>query len=562
MPDLVILDLEWNSVFSRRKKGYISEIIEFGAVRVDSGLRETDRFSCLVRPQVTKRLSSVTTGLTHITDEALTEAATFMRVVSRFRRWAGDSVIGTWGAGDILTLIENCRYFAGDGRVPFLTRYADIQAYAEQMLGRGGPEQLGLTAAAELAGVDPAPFDHHRALDDSVLSAAVLRKFFTAESFAPYVQVCDEEFYRRITFKTSYITDPNSPLVRPEYLRFTCERCGAEAERAGRWSALGRTMRAGFRCPSCGYRFSAQVRVKQRYEGVTVSRKTVPLPVIEPPREAAAGPVGGMELDIADGVGLLRFPAWRALPVVHAFSTRLGGVSEGEFAAMNLGFNRGDSDERVTENFTRFAGALGVEAQRITAGKQDHHTVVLRVTAQDAGAGLWREPLAESVDGLVTDAPGVPLLVYAADCVPLYFFDPVHRAIGLSHAGWRGTAAGMARVTVEKMAEEFGTDPKDLLAAVGPSIGPERFLVDPPCAAEFLALPGSEAFVFAAGPEKYRVDLWACNRAFLLAAGVLPEHITLGNVCTSQNSDLLFSHRVTRGRRGSNAAVLMLPEAE
>lgn len=560
MPDLVILDLEWNSVFSRRKKGYINEIIEFGAVRVDDGMHVVDRFSCLVHPQVTKRLNSVTAGLTHITDDALSQGTTFMRAVSRFRRWAGDCVIGTWGSGDILTLIENCRYFAGDGTVPFLERYADIQAYAESMLEKGGPEQLGLTAAAELLGIDPASYDHHRALDDSVLSAAVLEKFYTLESFEPFVQVCDGEFYRRITFKTAYINDPENPLVKPEYLRFTCERCGAEAERSGRWNSLGRTMRASFRCPNCGYRFSAQVRVKLRYEGVTVNRKTAPLPVIEAPREAAPGPVGAMELEIENGVGLLRFPAWKSLPVVHCFSTRLGGVSRNEFAAMNLGFNRGDSDANVTENFSRFAAALGVPMEKITSGRQDHRTVVLRVTEADAGAGIWKEPLAESVDGLVTDVPGLPLLVYAADCVPLYFFDPAHNAIGLSHAGWRGTAAGMAKATVEKMTESFGTDPKDLLAAIGPSIGPERFEVDAPCAEEFLRLPGSGSFVFPQEGGKSLVDLWACNRAFLLAAGVLPEHIALGEVCTSKNSDLVFSHRVTRGRRGSNAALLMLPE--
>jgi len=166
----------------------------------------------------------------------------------------------------------------------------------------------------------------------------------------------------------------------------------------------------------------------------------------------------------------------------------------------------------------------------------------------------------ESVDGLVTDEPNLPLLIYAADCVPLYFYDPIHHAIGLSHAGWRGTVNGMAKATVEKMQEEFDTRPEDLLAAIGPSIAKECFEVDAPCAEEFLALPDSDKFVTNDGNGKFHVDLWACNRAFLLGAGVLPEHITTGGVCTMCNSDLLFSHRVTRGKRGSNAGFLMLRE--
>lgn len=558
--NLVILDLEWNSAYSRRKKGYLNEIIEFGAVRVDEQMRVTDRFSCLVHPQVTKRLNSITTDLTHITDAELENASPFMQAVSRFRRWAGDCVIGTWGSGDILTLIENCRYFAGDGNVPFLHRYADIQAYAAQMLGKTGPEQLGLQSAAEYAGVDSAALDHHRALDDSILSAMVLMQFFTPESFQPYVQVCDEEFYRRITFKTRYITDPDSPLIPEDAFHFTCEKCGAAAKRIGRWSVQGRGIRASFACPDCGYRFHGLVRAKLKYEGVTVNRKATPMPVIEAPRaDAKPGEIGNMRLEMPEGVGLLRFPAWETLPgVIHCFSTRLGGVSEKEFAALNLGFTRGDRDENIEENLHRFAKAAGVPMGALTSGKQDHHTVVLRITEREMGAGFWKSAIAESADGLITNLPGIALFVYVADCVPLFFYDPEHRAIGLSHAGWRGTAGGMAKVTVERMQEEFGTDPMKLLAAIGPSIGPEKFEVDTACAEVFIKLPGYESFVRDDGNGKFHVDLWTCNRMFLLESGVLPENITVGGVCTATNSDLVFSHRVTRGKRGSNGAVLML----
>ena len=183
--NIVVLDLEWNGAYSRKLHGFINEIIEFGAVKLDKKLNIADRFSCFVRPQVTKKISTVISDLTSITDENLTDAMPFMQVVSRFRKWAGDCVIATWGTSDILALIENCRYFGGSEIVPFLSRYADMQVYCEQMLGLDGKEQLGLSKAAELAGVDDGQLDHHRALDDSVLSALVLKKLYTRESFRP-----------------------------------------------------------------------------------------------------------------------------------------------------------------------------------------------------------------------------------------------------------------------------------------------------------------------------------------------------------------------------------------
>lgn len=558
--NIIVLDLEWNGAYSRRLHGFINEIIEFGAVKLDKKLNITDRFSCFVKPQVAKKISSVISDLTSITDENLTDALSFMQVVSRFKKWAGDGVIATWGTSDILVLIENCRYFGGEETVPFLQRYVDLQAYCEQMLGQDGREQLGLSKAAELAGVEDTALDHHRALDDSVLSAMVLEKLFTRESFRGFVQDCtDTEFYRRITFKTTYICDVNSPLIERHHLKFTCEKCGGEAKRRSKWTVKNKSLRSTFKCVDCGYEFCGQLRVKQKYEGIIVSRKSIPLPKIENPRKAEPMKIENMQLSIENGVGLLTFPAWASLPgVTHGFSTRIGGVSRNEFAAMNLGFNRGDSDENVAENFRRMAAALHIPVENITAGAQDHHTNVRRVTMENAGTGIWKPKDMESIDGLVTDEKNLPLMVYCADCVPLYFYDPKHGAIGLSHAGWRGTVSGMAKATVEKMQAEFGTDPADLLAAIGPSIAKECFEVDEPCAAEFLALPGSEGFVTDDGNGKFHVDLWACNRQFMLESGVKPENITVGGVCSMCNSDLIFSHRVTKGKRGSNAAFLML----
>lgn len=264
-----------------------------------------------------------------------------------------------------------------------------------------------------------------------------------------------------------------------------------------------------------------------------------------------------------DGVGWLTFPALEQYPgLLHAFSTREGGVSEGEFRSMNLGFRRGDTDENVRENYRRFCAAVGFPPGKLVASSQDHHTFLRRVTSKEAGIGIDKPRDMESVDGLCTDEPGVTLVTYYADCVPLYFYDPEHRAAALAHAGWRGTAAEIGEKMVKKMAVEFGSRPKDLIAAIGPSIGPCCYEVDAPVAGQFLSMEELEpcGFVTEKGGGKYMLDLWECNRRILLTAGLLPEHVSVGRVCTKCHSDLLYSHRVMGANRGSLAAMICLLE--
>ena len=560
--DIVILDLEWNAAYSRRLEGYINEIIEFGAVKCGPDLQEKGTFSCFVRPQVSKHISSTISTLTSITDENLEDGLPFMQAVSRFRRWAGDCLIMTWGPSDILTLIENCRYFSGSGKVSFLSRYVDLQRFAQTRMGVGTREQMGLSRAAELLELDVSGMDHHRARDDSLMTLEILKKVYNKKALEPFIDICGEEFYKRMTFKTTYICDLRSPLVQVSHLRFACPRCGGESRRDTRWSLKNKSFRAEFTCKKCGHRFAGRLIIKQKYEGLSVNKKTFPLPEIQEPRQITPGPLGSMRLEAPQGVGLLRFPAFDKLDgmINHAFTTRVGGVSEGEFAAMNLGFDRGDPNENVAENFRIFCQAAGFDSQSLVTGAQDHHVNIRRVGPEERGIGIWREKDMASIDGLCTNEPGVTLVIYTADCVPLYFVDPEHRAIGLAHAGWRGTAAGMAQVMTERMAAEFGTDPQKLLVAIGPSICKEHFEVDEPVAKEFLALERAGEFVTLPTEKdsKYHVDLWECNRQFLLAAGVPAENITLGRVCTMCESDLLFSHRRTRGHRGSNCAMLAL----
>ena len=562
--DIVILDLEWNGSYSRKKKGYINEIIEFGAVKCSSDLHEIDSFSCLVRPQVAKRLNTVITNLTHITDENLRSGIPFMRAVSLFRRWARDAVIMTWSTSDILALIENCEYFGGNPRIPFLHKYCNLQDYVQSALETGTSEQLGLFPAAELLSVETGGSNHHRALDDSKVAMDILRKVYDPAAIQPFIQSCDKDFYDRITFKTSYISDIHDPLVRHSHLRFTCPRCHSKAQRRTEWMYRNKGFRAEFKCDKCGCSFAGRIILKLKYEGLLVNRKTFPLPIIEEPREALPAKAGSMELSIAEnGVGYLRFPALSEIQGInHAFSTRIGGVSHAEYAAMNLSFGSGDERENVEENYRLFAAAAGVPADRLVAGAQDHQTNIRRVSSQHAGIGIWKEKDMDSVDGLCTDEADLPLVIYCADCVPLYFYDPIHRAIGLAHAGWKGTAAGMAAEMVGKMQAEFGSDPKSLITAIGPSICGECFEVDLPVAEIFSVLPGAEHFVREGDNDKFHVDLWECNRQFLLDSGILPENIHSSNLCSMENSDLIFSHRKTRGHRGGNAAVLCLTNQE
>ncbi len=301
--DIVILDLEWNGTYSRRLKGYINEIIEFGAIKCGPHLEEKETFSCFVKPQVAKHISSTISHLTSITDENLTDGLTFMQAVSRFKRWAGDCLVMTWGTSDILTLIENCRYFSGDEHVPFLTRYCDLQLYTQDRMGLGRREQVGLSRAAELLGLDLSGMDHHRALDDSRMTLEVLRKVYDPRGMEPYIDLCDREFYRRITFKTTYICDLRSPLVEKSHLRFLCPKCRAESQRLTRWNVKNKSFRADFRCTSCGHLFAGRLTIKQKYEGLTVNKKTFPLPDIEKPRQAQPGPVGNIGTGIVPGGG-------------------------------------------------------------------------------------------------------------------------------------------------------------------------------------------------------------------------------------------------------------------
>lgn len=261
---------------------------------------------------------------------------------------------------------------------------------------------------------------------------------------------------------------------------------------------------------------------------------------------------------------LLFFPALEETGLVrHCFTTRLGGVSEGIFSSLNLSFTRGDEEDAVRENYRRVARGLGVDYEKIVCSDQTHTTNVRAVTEADAGRGLTRPKGYTDVDGLITNVPGLTLATFYADCVPLYFVDPVHRAIGLSHSGWRGTVARMGEATLRAMRECYGTDSRDVICAIGPSICRDCYEVSADVAEAFKdAFARHEEAILrpeeGTAGEKYLLDLWEANRRVLLDAGVPENQISVTDLCTCCNPQLLFSHRASHGKRGNLGAFLSL----
>ena len=265
---------------------------------------------------------------------------------------------------------------------------------------------------------------------------------------------------------------------------------------------------------------------------------------------------------ISAGVPFLKYPILEKEGLVeHGISTRLGGVSEGFLGSMNLSYTRGDDPAHVDENYRRMAAAIGVKPEHMVCTHQTHTTNVRIVTREDAGKGVTREKDYTDVDGLITNVPGICLVTFYADCVPLYFVDPVKKAIGLSHSGWRGTVGKIGKVTVELMQKTYGSDPKDILAAIGPSICQDCYEVSEDVIVKF-----QKSFEEKYWPElfyqkengQYQLNLWKANELVFEEAGILKKHIAVTNVCTHCNPDILFSHRTTGNKRGNLSAFLAL----
>lgn len=245
--------------------------------------------------------------------------------------------------------------------------------------------------------------------------------------------------------------------------------------------------------------------------------------------------------------------------VRQVFTTKGGGVSKGHLSSLNLGTQRGDDPDNVHENYRRVGAFLGVTPSDMILSAQTHTTNVIRVTGKDAGNGLTHKNAFSDVDGMITNEPGIVLVTSYADCVPLYFLDPVKKAIGLSHSGWRGTVGRMGLQTVRAMQREFGSKPENLLAGIGPCICRDCYEVSEDVAMAFeKEFNDTKDILFPKGNDKYLLDLKKANEIILKEAGLKAENIVDSGLCTCCRSDEFFSHRATRGKRGNVCAFLGL----
>ena len=258
---------------------------------------------------------------------------------------------------------------------------------------------------------------------------------------------------------------------------------------------------------------------------------------------------------ITNKIGSLEYLTAEGITVPHCFTTRFGGVSGGHLESLNIGIHRGDEWKNVLKNYEILGDALGFESKNAVLSHQTHTDIVLRVGRAEQGSGLFGPELPEC-DSLITNEPGTALVIFTADCTPILFHDPVTGAVGAAHAGWRGTAAAIGAKTVEAMSREFGSDPADIRAAIGPNIGPCCFQTDADVPEAMLAAFGEEvrSFIRQTG-EKYYVNLKEINALVLRRAGV--ERIDISSDCTACQNRRFWSHRVTGGLRGSQGAVIV-----
>ncbi len=256
----------------------------------------------------------------------------------------------------------------------------------------------------------------------------------------------------------------------------------------------------------------------------------------------------------------ITFPKLQAhSEICHLFSTRLGGVSEGRYKSMNLSFNNGDKRENVLENYKIICNEIGININNLVLSKQTHTNNVLVVDESHRGTGIFKDEFCD-IDGLITNCPQVALVTQYADCTPLLFFDPVEKVIASSHAGWRGTALEIGRVTVEKMHSHFGCLPENIIIGIGPCINNCCYEVDDPVFNEYKKIPNlnlDKVFVKKAN-GRYMLDNALANFEILVNAGINPQNIDISDICTNCNADELHSHRATKGERGNLAAIIQL----
>ena len=249
----------------------------------------------------------------------------------------------------------------------------------------------------------------------------------------------------------------------------------------------------------------------------------------------------------------------------HGFSTRKGGVSKEHLTSLNLSFSVEDAKENVLENFWRIGERFGKTPEDFVLSKQSHETKVLKVGTKDRGKGITKDRDYEGIDALITDEEGIILSCFSADCVPILFYDPIHKTVGACHSGWRGTKGKILQNVVEEMRKHFSSNPAEILVAIGPSICKEQYVVSEDLALSFLEdYPDlgedTASPIQRISKDKFQLDLWDLNRRIALNCGIKEEHISISGYCTMENPELFFSHRYSQGKRGLQGAFICLQD--
>lgn len=277
----IILDLEWDNAYCHKKNGFANQIVQIGAVKLNSDFAVTDRIEILVKSCISKKLSKRFTELTGITTDAMQNGISFEKAVEKYNSWVGDDIVTvTWSDSDLYVIAENAKLFS-NGKFLKLGRYADLQKYVQSKIDNAGKNQIALSAAAEHFGISLESFDLHTAVDDSMLTAMLLKQTFNAEDFKKFITDADTpEFFARVSFKNYYISNLNDKNVDKSQLVFLCDICGIKAEQRKKWVYRNHWFTSEFYCPNCGEKFIGRIMFKKTYSSVKVARKILRKPKV------------------------------------------------------------------------------------------------------------------------------------------------------------------------------------------------------------------------------------------------------------------------------------------
>ncbi len=287
----IILDLEWDSAYCHKKNGFVNQIIQVGAVKLNSDFELIDRIEILVKSCISKKVTKRFTDLTGITTDEMKSGIPLKAATEKYNEWVGeDSVTMTWSNSDLYVIVENAKLFA-DGLMPKLERYADLQKYVQSQMKRDeekNKNQISLSDAAEHFGISTENFDLHTAVDDSMIAAKLLKKTFNEESFKAFVRdATAPEFFERLAFKNYYISNINDKNINPADLDFYCDKCGVKATRTKKWSYRNHWFTSEFFCSGCSEKFIGRIMFKKTYSALKVSRRILRKPRVAEKNEVS-----------------------------------------------------------------------------------------------------------------------------------------------------------------------------------------------------------------------------------------------------------------------------------